>query len=60
MAEFARDVMKLERVQLQIEPENAASMGVAKAAGFRLSDEPLLEVTEKGRVCSLCTWVLDL
>lgn len=57
---FARDEMALDRVQLQIEPDNGPSMAVARAAGFRLAGDPPIVLEEKGRAFSLHTWSRDL
>ena len=41
---------------LEIEPDNAASSGVARSAGYSLTDLPATVVTDKGREVSLLTW----
>jgi hypothetical protein len=43
-------------VILEIEPGNDASNGVARRAGYQLTDLPLNVVTDKGREVSLRTW----
>ncbi|CAL9338120.1 hypothetical protein SUDANB120_00211 [Streptomyces sp. enrichment culture] len=59
MAAYAFEELGVERVILELEAENAASVGVATRAGFRLLDVPLIEGEEKGRPFSLQTWGLD-
>ncbi|MEV4192869.1 GNAT family N-acetyltransferase [Streptomyces toxytricini] len=59
MAAYAFEELGVERVILELEAENAASVGVATKAGFRLLDVPLIEGEEKGRPFSLQTWGLD-
>ncbi|MQY14560.1 hypothetical protein SRB5_47280 [Streptomyces sp. RB5] len=44
---------------LELESENAGSVGVARSSGFRLLDVPLIEGTEKGRSFALQTWGRD-
>ncbi|OKK06401.1 hypothetical protein AMK26_10255 [Streptomyces sp. CB03234] len=55
----AHAVLGLPRVILQIEPDNAASTAVARAAGFRLTDEPPETVRSNGRTHTLLTWAHD-
>ncbi|MFJ2825583.1 GNAT family N-acetyltransferase [Streptomyces toxytricini] len=59
VAAYAFEELGVERVILELEAENAASVGVATKAGFRLLDVPLIEGEEKGRPFSLQTWGLD-
>ncbi|GAA1570425.1 MULTISPECIES: GNAT family N-acetyltransferase [Streptomyces] len=59
MAAYAFRELGAERVILELEAENAASVSVATRAGFRLLDVPLIEGEEKGRPFSLQTWGLD-
>ncbi|AXE24778.1 GNAT family N-acetyltransferase [Streptomyces globosus] len=59
MAAYAFEELGVERVILELEAENAASVAVAAQAGFRLLDVPLIEGEEKGRPFSLQTWGLD-
>ncbi|MFE9040461.1 GNAT family N-acetyltransferase [Streptomyces sp. NPDC012421] len=58
MAAFARAELGAERVILELEAENAASVAVATRAGFTLLDEPPIEGEEKGRPFVLQTWGL--
>ncbi|MEU0089752.1 GNAT family N-acetyltransferase [Kribbella sp. NPDC006257] len=53
---YAHEQAGLARVMLEIEPDNAASSGVARSAGYRLTDRPPTVVTDKGREVSLLTW----
>ncbi|MER7108604.1 GNAT family N-acetyltransferase [Streptomyces sp. NPDC000229] len=55
----AHAVLGLPRVILRIEPDNAASAAVARAAGFRLTDEPPETVRSNGRTHTLLTWAHD-
>lgn len=59
MAAYAFEEMGAERVILELEAENAASVAVAGRAGFRLLDVPLITGEEKGRPFVLQTWGLD-
>ncbi len=60
MAAYAFGELGAEQVILELEAENAASVGVAVAAGFRhLEDVPPITGAEKGRPFSLQTWGLD-
>jgi RimJ/RimL family protein N-acetyltransferase len=56
MTDYAHRVAGLPRVILEIEPANDASNGVARRAGYQLTDLPLNVVTDKGREVSLRTW----
>ncbi|TCM51642.1 RimJ/RimL family protein N-acetyltransferase [Kribbella sp. VKM Ac-2568] len=56
LTEYAHEVLGLERLILEIEPDNAASSAVARRAGYRLTDLPLITVTDKGRELTLTTW----
>ncbi|MEW2301858.1 GNAT family N-acetyltransferase [Streptomyces sp. NPDC006655] len=58
MAAYAVEQLGVERVFLELEAENAASVAVATKAGFRLLDVPLIEGEEKGRPYALQTWDL--
>ncbi|MFD5767751.1 GNAT family N-acetyltransferase [Streptomyces sp. NPDC127049] len=58
MAAFARAELDAERVVLELEAENTASVAVATRAGFTLLDVPLIEGQEKGRPFVLQTWGL--
>ncbi|MFE1292389.1 GNAT family N-acetyltransferase [Streptomyces sp. NPDC058751] len=59
MAAYAFERMGAERVILELEAENAASVAVATRAGFTLLDVPLITGEEKGRPFSLQTWGLS-
>ncbi|MEU8779621.1 GNAT family N-acetyltransferase [Streptomyces sp. NPDC048606] len=59
MAAYAFERLGVDRVILELEAENAASVSVATRTGFRLLDVPLIEGEEKGRPYSLQTWGLD-
>lgn len=59
MAGYAFEELGAERVILELEAENAASVTVATRAGFRLLDVPLITGVEKGRPYALQTWGLD-
>lgn len=59
MSAYAFGELGVERVILELEAENAASVSVAARAGFRLLDVPLITGEEKGRPYSLQTWGLD-
>ncbi len=54
---YAHDAASLPVVSLQVATGNTASLGVAQHAGYVLSDQPLLQVRNKGRWCELETWV---
>jgi RimJ/RimL family protein N-acetyltransferase len=53
---YAHEEAGLPRVILEIEPDNAASSGVARSSGYQLTDLPPTIVTDKGREVSLLTW----
>ncbi|MEU5178979.1 GNAT family N-acetyltransferase [Streptomyces longwoodensis] len=59
MAAYAFEELGADRVVLELEAENAASVAVATKAGFRLLDVPLIRGEEKGRPFALQTWGLD-
>ncbi|WP_151773429.1 GNAT family N-acetyltransferase [Streptomyces abyssomicinicus] len=59
MAGYAFEELGAERVILELEAENGASVAVATRAGFRLLDVPLITGVEKGRPYALQTWGLD-
>ncbi|MET9118369.1 GNAT family N-acetyltransferase [Streptomyces longwoodensis] len=59
MAAYAFEKLGADRVVLELEAENAASVAVATRAGFRLLDVPLIRGEEKGRPFALQTWGLD-
>ncbi|MEU4832119.1 GNAT family N-acetyltransferase [Streptosporangium sp. NPDC023615] len=56
MTEFARETVGVDRLLLEIEDDNAASVAVARAAGYRLTDAPPVSLEEKGRPITLRTW----
>lgn len=57
LTEYAHTELRLARVYLEIEPDNHPSNGVARAAGFRLTDDAPKPVSDKGRDYTLLTWV---
>ncbi|MBO0917119.1 GNAT family N-acetyltransferase [Streptomyces laculatispora] len=59
MAAYAFEELGAEQVILELEADNAASVGAATRAGFSLLDVPLIEGEEKGRPYILQTWGLD-
>ncbi|MFE9850940.1 GNAT family N-acetyltransferase [Streptomyces sp. NPDC005576] len=58
MAAYAFRELGAERLILELEAENAASVAVATRAGFGLLDVPLITGEEKGRPFALQTWGL--
>ncbi|MFJ2029495.1 GNAT family N-acetyltransferase [Streptosporangium sp. NPDC087985] len=56
MTDFARERVGIIRLLLEIESGNAASVAVARAAGYRLTDAPPIPAEEKGRPLALRTW----
>ncbi|MEU4534151.1 GNAT family N-acetyltransferase [Streptosporangium sp. NPDC023825] len=56
MTEFALRTVGVSRLLLEIEAGNAASVAVARAAGYRLTDAPPVLSEEKGRSLVLRTW----
>ncbi|MFD3676910.1 GNAT family N-acetyltransferase [Streptomyces sp. NPDC058613] len=59
MAAYAFGRLDEERVILELEAENTASVAVATKAGFGLLDVPLITGEEKGRPYALQTWGLN-
>lgn len=59
MVGYAFEELGADRVILELEAENTASVAVATAAGFGLLDVPLVTGEEKGRPFVLQTWGLD-
>jgi RimJ/RimL family protein N-acetyltransferase len=59
MANYAFEQLGASQVILELEAENAASVGVATKAGFGLLDVPLITGEEKGRPYALQTWGLN-
>ncbi|MEU8271114.1 GNAT family N-acetyltransferase [Sphaerisporangium sp. NPDC049002] len=56
MTDFAHTEARLNQVFLEIERDNEASVRVARAAGFQLTDAPPSVVEDKGRSLNLYTW----
>jgi RimJ/RimL family protein N-acetyltransferase len=56
LLDHAREAHGVRRFVLRISPGNVASMRVAEACGFRLTDAPLLQRELKGRPVELGTW----
>ncbi|MFC4033907.1 GNAT family N-acetyltransferase [Streptomyces polygonati] len=56
LAAYAFEQLGAERVILEVEAENTASVAVATRAGFLLLDVPLITGEEKGRPYALQTW----
>jgi RimJ/RimL family protein N-acetyltransferase len=56
LLDHAREAHGVRRFVLRISPGNVASMRVAEACGFRLTDAPLLQREMKGRPVELGTW----
>jgi RimJ/RimL family protein N-acetyltransferase len=59
MTDYAHHTAGLPRVTLNIEAANAASVAVAVAAGYHLTNEPPLDAVNKGRSLALQTWAHD-
>ncbi|WNI23205.1 GNAT family N-acetyltransferase [Streptomyces sp. ITFR-16] len=59
VAAYAFEQLGVDRVILELEADNAASVAVAVRTGFSLLDVPLIEGEEKGRAYALQTWGLD-
>jgi RimJ/RimL family protein N-acetyltransferase len=59
MTDYAHQVAALPHVLLEIEADNHASIAVARAAGFHLTDVPAQTVEDKGRTYTLLTWAHD-
>ncbi|WP_285777489.1 GNAT family N-acetyltransferase [Microtetraspora sp. NBRC 13810] len=57
LVEHAHETLAMPRLYAQIEPDNHASMAVAKATGFQLTDEAPQQVADKGRSYELLTWL---
>ncbi|MFD7885889.1 GNAT family N-acetyltransferase [Streptomyces bauhiniae] len=56
MTEYAHRAEGMDRVLLEIEPDNAASAAVARSAGYRRAEVGPETVTDKGRTYELLTW----
>ncbi|MBC9730334.1 GNAT family N-acetyltransferase [Streptomyces sp. TRM68367] len=59
ITDYAHHALGLPRVTLGIEAENGASIAVARAVRFHLTDEPPLNAVIKGRPLALQTWAHD-
>lgn len=53
---YAFGVLGMQVVLLEIEPDNEASVAVARRAGFVISSTPALSVEDKARTYTLRTW----
>ncbi|MGW4892519.1 hypothetical protein ACWEQL_09665 [Kitasatospora sp. NPDC004240] len=60
MLQARHEVLELPRVLLMIEADNAPGIAVARALGFRLTDDEPKEFPGKGRPLILQTWAHDL
>ena len=60
MTRYAHSALGFPRVLLQTEPDNRPSIGVARRAGFHLSDAEPVMVEDKGRRYALSTWVHEI
>ncbi|MGC5012832.1 GNAT family N-acetyltransferase [Streptosporangium sp. DT93] len=56
MTEYARETVGVDRLLLEIEDDNAPSVAVARATGYRLTDAPPAPAEGKGRSITLRTW----
>ncbi|MER8033088.1 GNAT family protein [Streptomyces bauhiniae] len=56
MTEYAHRAEGMDRLLLEIEPDNAASAAVARSAGYRRAAVAAETVTDKGRTYELLTW----
>lgn len=56
MTDYAHWRARIKRVVLEIEPDNLASIAVARSAGYHLADKAPSEVADKGRTYTLMTW----
>jgi RimJ/RimL family protein N-acetyltransferase len=56
MMEFAADQCGISSYLLTISPANLGSQAVARAAGFRQTDEPVKIRERKGRRLEMATW----
>ncbi|MCX4978346.1 GNAT family N-acetyltransferase [Streptomyces sp. NBC_00620] len=59
LTDYAHHDLGLPRVTLGIATENAASISVARSAGYHPTDEPPLDVVTKGRPRAIRTWAHD-
>jgi RimJ/RimL family protein N-acetyltransferase len=59
MTDYAHAELGFPHVYLEIEPDNGPSGGVARAAGYRLTDKAPESIVDKGRAYTLLTWVHD-
>ncbi|ACU73682.1 GCN5-related N-acetyltransferase [Catenulispora acidiphila DSM 44928] len=56
VTEYAHSTLDWPEVVLEIEPDNAASVAVARAVGFQRSEAKPETVTDKGRTFDLFRW----
>jgi RimJ/RimL family protein N-acetyltransferase len=56
VVEYAHATLGVPKLVLEIEPDNAASIAVARGAGFEPSGLPPETVTDKGRTYELAAW----
>lgn len=56
LTDYAHRVAGIKQVILEIEPENAGSVAVAKAAGYVLTERDPVVIVDKGRTCTLLVW----
>jgi RimJ/RimL family protein N-acetyltransferase len=56
LTSYAHEVLELPRLILEIEPDNQASISVAKRTGYTLTDLPPTKLMDKGRDLVLLTW----
>ncbi|GAP49743.1 predicted protein [Streptomyces azureus] len=56
MADYACRQLDARRVLLRIETGNSPSVAVARATGFRLTDDEPITREAKGRQVTLLTW----
>ncbi|GAA3078434.1 GNAT family N-acetyltransferase [Streptosporangium carneum] len=60
MADYARTSLGMRGLILRIDPENAASVAVARATGFHLADDEPVTFKRKGHDITLYWWHRDL
>ncbi|SNT50578.1 Protein N-acetyltransferase, RimJ/RimL family [Streptosporangium subroseum] len=60
MAGYARTSLGMRGLVLRIDPANAASVAVARATGFHLTDEEPMTFERKGHDITLHRWRRDL
>ncbi|MFP3986504.1 GNAT family N-acetyltransferase [Streptomyces sp. E11-3] len=59
MTEYAHHTADMPRVTLSIAAENGASVAVARAAGYLLTNEPQVSKVNKGRPLTMQLWAHD-